>query len=91
VFGFSGLAALARLARRPTGATWLELFGAALLCGVGITASLFFGRMSFAGGAAGDLDEARLGIFAGSLLATLAGAAVFLVANAWRRDQDETE
>ena len=27
VFGFSGLAAFARLARRPTGATWLELFG----------------------------------------------------------------
>jgi NhaA family Na+:H+ antiporter len=88
VFGFSGLAAFARLARRPTGATWLELFGAALLCGVGVTASLFFGRMSFA---SGDVDQARLGIFAGSLVAMLAGAAVFIGANARRRDRDETE
>lgn len=88
VFGFSGLAAFARLARRPTGATWLELFGAALLCGVGVTASLFFGRMSFA---SRDVDQARLGIFAGSLVAMLAGAAVFIGANARRRDRDETE
>jgi Na+/H+ antiporter NhaA len=55
---------------------------------VGVTASLFFGRMSFA---SGDVDQARLGIFAGSLVAMLAGAAVFIGANARRRDRDETE
>ena len=38
-----------KLARRPTGTTWLELLGVALLCGVGFTLSYFVAGM---GGAA---------------------------------------
>jgi NhaA family Na+:H+ antiporter len=82
VFGFSLFAALVRIARRPTGATWLELLGAALLSGMGFTASLFFGRLAFAAGPA--QNQARMGIVAGSLIAMLAGAAVFARAHALR-------
>ncbi len=91
VFGFSVLSAFGRLARRPTGATWRELFGAALLCGAGLTASLFFGSLAFADAGAGAMDQARLGILGGSLLATLAGATVLVRASANRLDQSEEE
>ena len=34
---------------RPTDATWLELYGVSLLCGVGFTMSLFIGALAFPG------------------------------------------
>ncbi|HLK26693.1 MAG TPA: Na+/H+ antiporter NhaA [Caulobacteraceae bacterium] len=68
------------LARRPTGAGWLELYGVALLCGVGFTLSLFLGALAFAGG--GELARSRmtLGVLAGSLASALAGMAVLALA-----------
>ncbi len=48
VFGF--VLALVRLgwAQRPAHATWLQVYGVALLCGVGFTMSLFIGLLAFA-------------------------------------------
>jgi len=74
VFGAAALAVGLGLARRPTGARWLEIFGAAALCGVGFTMSLFVGGLAFAGQPALEADV-RLGVVAGSLLSALAGAA----------------
>ena len=73
------------LARRPTGASWLELYGVALLCGVGFTLSLFMGLLALATDAAPVQHEAVLGVIAGSVASTLAGMAVLAVAARRRR------
>jgi len=91
VFGFSVLATLARVARRPAGATWLELFGVSLLTGMGFTASLFFGRAAFAGAPAAAQDQARMAIIVGSLIAMLAGAVVLVRAKGLRRAQADEQ
>jgi NhaA family Na+:H+ antiporter len=59
----------------PRGTTWPQLYGLALLCGIGFTMSLFIGGLAFPG-APNLAEEAKAGILAGSLLSALAGLAV---------------
>jgi NhaA family Na+:H+ antiporter len=82
---FGALAALIglKLARRPTGATWLDLFGVSLLCGVGFTLSLFIGELAFPHSALAA--QVRLGVLAGSILSSGAGMAVLAWGQARRR------
>jgi NhaA family Na+:H+ antiporter len=64
------------LAQLPEGASWREIYGVALLCGIGFTMSLFIGLLAFA-----DSEREamiKLAVLAGSLLSALAGAAVFV-------------
>ena len=76
VFGFSWLAVRLGMARMPQGVNWMQLYGVALLCGIGFTMSLFVGSLAFEqGGPAYAVDE-RLGIIAGSLISGLLGYAV---------------
>ena len=83
VFGAAALAIGLKLARRPTGAKWLELYGVSVLCGVGFTMSLFIGALAFKGDPGLEAD-ARLGVVAGSILSTLLGAAILAWAQARR-------
>jgi NhaA family Na+:H+ antiporter len=73
---FGAVAVLVRLglASLPAGAGWMQIFGTALLCGIGFTMSLFIALLAFADPAA--QAEVKLGIFMGSLLAGLGGYAV---------------
>ncbi len=89
VFGATALVFALKLARRPTGTKWVELYGVALLCGIGFTMSLFIGQLAFPLGDPGDQAQVRIGVVAGSLASTLAGMAVI----GWsqrrrRREQD---
>ncbi|HEY8616642.1 Na+/H+ antiporter NhaA [Phenylobacterium sp.] len=86
VFGASALAIGLKLARRPTGAKWLELYGVAVLCGVGFTMSLYLGELAFP--ATDELAQAkvRVGVLAGSLASALLGWAVLAWSNARRRE-----
>ncbi len=60
------------LATLPVGATWLQVYGLSLLCGIGFTMSLFIGGLAFPG--APELaEQAKAGILAGSVLSALAG------------------
>jgi len=72
VFGFAALTIKLRLADMPAHATWMQLLGVALLCGIGFTMSLFVSLLAFADAPALQ-DEAKLGILGGSLIAGLAG------------------
>ena len=85
VLGASWLSIRTGLARRPTGSTWLELYGVALLCGIGFTMSLFIGALAFADGGETAHTQLVVGIGAGSLLSAAAGVAVLGFAGRRRR------
>ncbi|RAI58351.1 Na+/H+ antiporter NhaA [Roseicella frigidaeris] len=72
VFGSAALVIRLGLADLPMGASWPQMAGVSLLCGIGFTMSLFIGMLAFE-----DtpllLGEVKLGIMLGSLLAGLAG------------------
>lgn len=70
-------------AKPPLGATWLQLWGMALLCGIGFTMSLFIAQLGFPASPA-LVEEAKLGILSGSLASALAGFAVLRSAPAPR-------
>ena len=72
VFGFTLAAFRLGLADVPAGATRLQCYGVALLCGIGFTMSLFIGALAFPDNAA--LNSAtKIGVLAGSLASALAG------------------
>ena len=79
IFGAVWLAVRFGLAARPGGATWLQVYGVALLCGIGFTMSLFIGALAFPGDVA-LIDEAKIGVLVGSLLSALLGWLVFSLA-----------
>ena len=74
VFGAASLAMGLKLARRPTGAKWIDIYGVSVLCGVGFTMSLYIGALAFGPDAA--QSQVRMGVVAGSLLSALVGLAV---------------
>ena len=76
VFLATFLVILTKLARRPTGAKWIELYGLSLLCGIGFTMSLFIGQLAFPLADATAQAQVRIGVVVGSLASTLAGMAV---------------
>ena len=75
VFAFAWAAIKTGLADLPANATWPQLYGVALLCGIGFTISLFIGLLAFPTSA--DLQDAtKLGVLLGSILSGLIGAAL---------------
>ncbi|WP_343344319.1 Na+/H+ antiporter NhaA [Sphingomicrobium sp. XHP0239] len=75
VFGAIWAACKFGLAKRPRGTRWTQIYGAACLCGIGFTMSLFIGALAFPDRP--DLvDAAKIGTLAGSLLSALVGYAV---------------
>jgi NhaA family Na+:H+ antiporter len=87
VFGSAFLVIALKLARRPTGAKWIELYGLSLLCGIGFTMSLFIGELAFPPGDIAAETQVRIGVVVGSLLSTIAGMALLAWAQA-RRGQE---
>jgi NhaA family Na+:H+ antiporter len=78
IFGSVRLAVALGLARRPRGATWLHVYGLALLCGIGFTMSLFIGGLAFDDPA--HTAAVKIGVLSGSLLSALVGYLLFLAA-----------
>lgn len=80
--GILGAILLARalgLAQPPAGASLQQLWGVSVLCGIGFTMSLFIGALAFPGHAE-LVEEAKLGVLAGSLLSALLGYALLRLA-----------
>jgi NhaA family Na+:H+ antiporter len=73
VFGLTWLAIKTGIARLPQGVTWIQIYGASLLCGIGFTMSLFISSLAFEkGGPSMTVDE-RIGILLGSILSGVVG------------------
>jgi NhaA family Na+:H+ antiporter len=77
VFTFAWLAVKSGLARLPDGVNFRQVYGAAILCGIGFTMSLFIGMLAFENTASGEvIITDQLGILAGTLLSAVFGSLV---------------
>ena len=72
VLAFTWIAARTGFGELPEGVRWIHLAGAAALCGVGFTMSLFIGGLAFELPA--NLTHAKVGILLGSALSAALGA-----------------
>ncbi len=71
------------IAARPHNASWTQVFGVAVLCGIGFTMSLFIGGLAFAGPAQGD--AVKIGVLMGSLLSAILGYSILRFAPSGKR------
>ncbi|MFC4395333.1 MULTISPECIES: Na+/H+ antiporter NhaA [Micrococcaceae] len=69
---------------------WIDVFGVALLAGIGFTVSLLVAELSFGNGSVHD-DHAKVGILAASLIAALLATAVLRTRNRQYRLAEELE
>jgi len=74
VFGAMRGAVALGLAERPAGAGWAQLYGVALLAGIGFTMSLFIGGLAFRDPLL--VEEVKIGVLVGSLASAMLGFAV---------------
>ena len=90
IFGAVWLLVRLGLAGRLQGATWLQVYGVSLLCGIGFTMSLFIGALAFPERPL-LIDEANIGVLLGSFLSAVTGYLVLRFAPATPRLGDEAD
>jgi NhaA family Na+:H+ antiporter len=73
----AGLPIVLRMTALPAGASWRQLYGVAILGGIGFTMSLFIGSLAFDDVA--REGQVRFGVLLGSTLSALAGYAVLRI------------
>lgn len=76
VFAAAWLAVKSGIARLPEAVTWRQLYGVAVLCGIGFTMSLFIASLAFEQAAVDYPLNDRLGILAGTVLSAVVGYAL---------------
>lgn len=79
VFGAMRGAVALRLAEKPEGAGWAQLYGLSLLAGIGFTMSLFIGGLAFHDPRL--IEEVKIGVLAGSCASAVLGFAVLRLAS----------
>jgi len=90
VFGAVWIADRSGIAPKSPYVTWGELYGAALLCGIGFTMSLFIGALAFPANPEA-VEAAKLGTLAGSFLSAVIGWGVLRVTSPVVFSEEETE
>ena len=95
IFSCIAIADRIGFAPRPSNASWAEIWGVSVLCGIGFTMSLFIGELAFPG--VGKLavewrEEAKIGVLGGSILsATLGYVILRLTTRHLEEDDDRRE
>ncbi|NNC71329.1 MAG: Na+/H+ antiporter NhaA [Sphingomonadaceae bacterium] len=79
IFGSVWIAVKVGFAGKLRGATWLQVYGTSLLCGIGFTMSLFIGALAFPGSPL-LVEEAKIGVLMGSFASALVGYIVLRLA-----------
>ena len=72
IFTSVWLAVKTGFAQAPDNASWPEIYGVSILCGIGFTMSLFIGGLAFPGNPT-LVDESKLGILSGSAISAIIG------------------
>tara|TARA_R110000772_G_scaffold49100_20_gene112268 strand:- start:532 stop:1446 length:915 start_codon:yes stop_codon:yes gene_type:complete len=72
IFAAVWIAVKTGFAGRLGGASWLQVYGVAMLCGIGFTMSLFIGALAFPGDQL-LIEEAKIGVLGGSFLSAIIG------------------
>lgn len=72
IFSAVWLAVKTGFAQAPDNASWIEIYGVSILCGIGFTMSLFIGGLAFPGNQL-LIDEAKIGILTGSAISAILG------------------
>jgi Na+:H+ antiporter, NhaA family len=84
VFVCTWIASRFGLVACPAGATWTQVYGVAVLCGIGFTMSLFIALLAFPD--APELeDRTKIGVLPGSLVSAVVGWVVLRLAGSVRR------
>lgn len=78
VFASVRLAVAMGLGNRPHGATWLQVYGVAMLCGIGFTMSFFIGGLAFTDPVLAS--EVKIGVLGGSIMSAVLGYLVLRIA-----------
>ena len=76
ITSFSWLAIRSGLGRLPNGTGWRQMLGVAATAGIGFTVALFITALAFDSPTLAD--QAKVGIFAGSVVAGITGVSIFL-------------
>lgn len=85
IFGATYLMARFTRATLDQDLRWVDVFGLAVLAGVGFTVSLLIGELAFGAGSLRD-EHVKVGVLTGSVLAALLGTAILRTRNrAYRR------
>jgi Na+:H+ antiporter, NhaA family len=71
IFGSVWVAVKSGIAVKPGKASWLQIYGVSLLCGIGFTMSLFIGGLAFYNPALAD--AVKIGVLMGSVISAIAG------------------
>ncbi len=79
VLGFAWLTLRLGYGSMPAKAGWTQLYGVALLCGIGFTMSLFIGSLAFADDASA-MDATKVGVLVASTASAVLGYVVLHVA-----------
>ena len=74
VMGAVAIAVRTGAAKLPAKATWIQVYGVSLLCGIGFTMSLFIGLLAF--DSVAQQEATKLGVILGSVASGLAGWAL---------------
>jgi Na+:H+ antiporter, NhaA family len=77
VFAATRLAVATGITEPPRDATWAQVYGVSILCGVGFTMSLFIGLLAFPEEGA-MTNAVKIGVLMGSLASGLLGAGVLI-------------
>ena len=90
ILGTTWLLTKATRATLDSSFKWIDIFGVALLAGIGFTVSLLVAELSFGHGTIHD-DHAKVGILAASVLAALLATAVLTTRNRYYRQAEAEE
>ena len=73
VFTFSWVAIKCKIVQLPKESNWGSFASVCMLCGIGLTVSIFIADLSYASVSNALLDEAKLGILCGSIISAVIG------------------